>query len=158
MQVRTTKLRHMRSKYSIIRQKTSWIHTTYTPSVYSLYILGRKHRKINSWTTSFIRCHLFLLQRKRCRIFSDGVHHITLDEREPFQNSSLSALASSAPPPFEDGAKPSRGGPVVRGGPILPAGRGSSARDQWLGSAWRSWEVFYTWRISFTCGREPRFP
>lgn len=52
--------------------KKSWIHSTYTPSVYFLYILGRKNIKINSWTTSFIRCHLVLLRRKRCHIFSDA--------------------------------------------------------------------------------------
>lgn len=30
------------------------------------------------------------------------------------------------------------------------------ACDQWFGSVSRSWDVFYTWRVSFTCFRKPR--
>lgn len=101
----------------------------YTPSVYSLYMLGRKNLKINSWTTSFIQRHLFVLRRKRV-IFSampaffDAVHHITLHEGEPFQNSLLSALVSSALLPFEDEAKPSQAAVALRWevGPFCPLG------------------------------------
>lgn len=70
---------------------------------------------------------------------------------EEFHNSSWNTQTPLAPL-FEDGAKSSRD-PVERGGPTLPIGRGSSAYDQWLGSVSRSWNLFYTWGISFTCFR-----
>ncbi len=77
---------------------------------------------------------------KTCQIFMDacifdGVQHSVLCEA--FDRISLIPPRTPSPP-FEDKAKPSRGGPVERGGPALPLGRGGSAYDQWFGSVSRS--------------------